>query len=109
MTTPLETMHLYTKILTGMVLLLNIGLLISIRIGLKHASLSLAGDKSEAGTKRWASVRRQMMVLILSVVAINIGAMLANNKVVEATREIAAESSPTLPLEYMLSMTKASK
>jgi hypothetical protein len=109
MTTPLETMHLYTKILTGMVLLLNIGLLISIRMGLKHASLTLAGDKSEEGTKRWASVRRQMMVLIVSVVAINIGAMLANNKVVEATRELAAEIPQNSPLEFALSMTKTSK
>ncbi len=109
MTTPLETMHLYSKILTGMVLLLNIGLLISIRIALKHARLSLAADGTEAGSKRWSSAKRQLIALILSVVAINGAAVFANHRLVGATQQIAAEIPQFPEAEFVLSMARPSK
>lgn len=106
MTTSLESMHFYTKLLTGMVLLLNIGLLLSIRLALKHARISSAEDRSEAGMRRWVSARRQLVVLIVTVVAINAGAVVANYQMVRAAREIAAEMSQGSEVEYVLSMAK---
>jgi len=109
MTTSLETMHFYTKVLTGMVLLLNIGLLLSIRMALKHARLSCSSDRSEAGQRRWSSARTQIMVLIISVVAMNAGAVFANHRMVQATRDIAAELPQTSEVEYVLSMARRSE
>lgn len=106
MSTPLETMQFYTKVLTGMVLLLNIGLLVSIRLALKHARLTSANDRSEQGPARWAGARRQIAVLILTVVAMNAGAVFANFRLVGATREIAAELPQNTDAEYVLSMAE---
>lgn len=99
-------MQFYTKVLTGMVLLLNIGLLVSIRIALKHARLTSASDQSEGGLGRWAVARRQIAFLTLTVVAMNAGAVFANYQLVGATREIAAELPQSGDARYVLSMAK---
>jgi cytochrome b561 len=106
MASPLDTMQFYTKVLTGMVLLLNIGLLVSIRIALKHARLSSASERSEEGAKRWAAARRQIAFLILTVVAMNAGAVIANYNLVNATRVIAADLPQNTDAEHVLSMAE---
>lgn len=91
MTSPLDSMQFYTKLLTGLVLLLNIGLLVSIRMALKFGRRSSEMDQSERGIKLWASARRGIGVLILLVVCMNAAAVYANHRMVIATRDIAAE------------------
>jgi hypothetical protein len=106
MTTSLEAMQLYTKILTGMVLLLNVSLLLAIRMALKYARLASAKDNSEDAPRRWSGVRRGLAMLILTVVLMNGTAVFANYRLVSATREIAT----TLPLgnesDLLLSLTQ---
>lgn len=104
--TSLETMQFYTKLLTGMVLLLNIGLLVSIRLALKHARISSEVDRSEAGAKRWASAKRALVALILTVVGMNVTAVIANHRMVDATREVAAEIPQNSDAELALSMVR---
>src|SRR5687767_9276495 len=91
MTSPLDSMQLYTKLLTGLVLLLNIGLLVSIRMALKFGRRSAEMDRSEEGVKVWAAARRGIGILILLVVCMNAAAVYANHRMVTATRDIAAE------------------
>ncbi len=91
MMSSLDSMHLYTKILTGMVLLLNIGLLISIRMAVKYAGRASALDQSEQGQGLWKAARRALASLILFVVLMNAAAVYANHRMVNATRDIAAE------------------
>ena len=89
--TPLDAMNFYTKLFTGMILLLNIGLLVSIRMALKHARHSSAVDQSEAGVKLWNSAKRGIAVLIIVVICTNGAAIYSNHRMVTATQDIAAE------------------
>jgi len=99
-------MQFYTKVLTGLVLLLNIGLLISIRMALKFGRRSTLMDRSEEGVKLWVSARRTLAVLILLVVCMNAGAVFANHRMVNATRDIAAELPQETDAEIALSMAR---
>lgn len=101
--TSLESLQFYTKVLTGMVLLLNIGLLLSIRMALKYARKACGEDDSEEGIKRWTSVKRGLALLILTVVCMNGGAVFANHRLVSATHEVAADLPKNSDLEKMLS------
>ena len=96
-------MHLYTKILTGMVLLLNIGLLIAIRMAVKFAGLASALDQSEQGPQFWKAARRALAMLILCVVCMNAAAVYANHRMANATRDIAAELPQQSGTEIALS------
>ena len=91
MTTPLDSLQLYTRILTGMVLLRNVGLLLAIRMAVKFARIACEGDTSEFGVRRWSMVKKGLAALILLVVCMNGAAVFANNRLVGATHEIAAE------------------
>ena len=106
MSTPIESMHFYTKLLTGMILLLNIGLLVSIRLALKYARHSSAVDQSEEGAKLWISAKRALAVLIIVVVCMNGAAVYANHRMVGATREIAAELPQADETEIAMSFAK---
>ena len=103
---PLDSMSLYAKVLTGMVLLLNIGLLVSIRMALKFARRSAAMDTSDQGSRSWTSARRTLVVLILAVISMNGGAILANHRLVTATHDIAAELPQGTDVEIALTMSK---
>ena len=103
---PLDSMNLYAKVLTGMVLLLNIGLLVSIRMALKFARRSAAIDTSDQGSRSWNSARRTLVVLILTVVSMNGGAIFANHRLVRATQDIAAELPQGTDVEIALTMSK---
>ena len=102
----LESMHFYTKLLTGMILLLNIGLLIAIRMALKYAKHVKAVDRSDGGDRLWASARRGLAVLILMVVSMNAAAVYANHRMVTATRDLAAEIPQNTDAELGLSMSR---
>src|SRR5437868_1566061 len=84
--TSLDSLHFYTKLLTGMILLLNIGLLVSIRMALKFAKHSAASDTSERGLKLWVSSKRALAILIIVVVSVNAAAVYANHRMINATR-----------------------
>ena len=99
-------MHFYTRVLTGLVLLLNIGLLISIRMVLKFGRHSAAIDRSEPGIKLWASARRGLAILILMVVGMNAAAIYANHRMVNATRDIAAELPQETDTEIALNTAR---
>jgi hypothetical protein len=100
----ISSMHFFTKLLTGMILLLNIGLLVSIRLALKFAKYSAAGDPSDRGCKMWASAKRTLAILILLVVTVNAAAVYANHRMVNATRDIAAELPSGSDAELVLGM-----
>ncbi len=102
--TSLESMHFYTKLLTGMILLLNIGLLVSIRIALKYAKHTSVVDQSEKGCQMWASAKRGLAILILVVVSVNAAAVYANHRMINATHDIAAELPQNSDAEIMLGM-----
>jgi len=102
--TSLDSMHFYTKLLTGMILLLNIGLLVSIRLALKFAKFSVAGDPSERGSRMWAGAKRTLAILILLVVTVNAAAVYANHRMVNATRDIVAELPSGSDAELVLGM-----
>lgn len=106
MTSPLDSMHFYTRVLTGLLLLLNIGLLVSIRMALKFGRRSSSVDRSEEGVKLWVSARRALAVLILLVVCMNAAAVYANHRMVNATRDIAAELPQETEGEIALTMAK---
>jgi len=107
--TYLESLQLYTKVLTGMVLLLNISLLLAIRMALKYARLSSEEDRSEEGAKRWAAAKRGLTVLILVVVCMNGGAVFANHRVVSATRGIASEVPQNTDAELVFNVPPATE
>ena len=102
--TSLDSLHFYTKLLTGMILLLNIGLLVSIRLALRFAKNSAATDTSERGLKVWASAKRALAILIIVVVSINAAAVYANHRMINATRDIAAELPQGSDAELVLGM-----
>ena len=104
MTSPLESMTFFTKLLTGMVLLLNIGLLVSVRLALKSAKMNSQMDQSERGAKNWVNSRRVLAVLILLVVGMNATAIYSNQKVVKATHEIANQLPSGSDTELLLSL-----
>ena len=106
MSTPIDAMHFYTKLLTGMILLLNIGLLVSIRMALKYARRSSAMDRSEEGAKLWITAKRAIAVLIIVVICMNGAAVYANHRMVGATREIAAELPRADETEIAMSFAK---
>jgi len=105
MSTPIDAMHFYTRLLTGMILLLNIGLLVSIRLALKYAKRSTALDQSAEAAKLWNSAKRALGVLILTVICLNGAAVYANHRMVEATRDVAAELPASGETEFALSLT----
>jgi hypothetical protein len=102
--TTLESLQFYTKILTGMVLLLNIGLLVSIRMALKFARLTCAEDRSEDGARRWDAIKRTLAVLIVTVVCMNGGAVFANHRLVSATHDIASQVPQDTDAELVLNV-----
>ena len=56
--------------------------------------------------KRWTVAKRQLAVLILVVVAMNGGAVFANHRMVNATRDLAAELPQDTDAELVLSMAR---
>lgn len=104
MTPSLDSMHFYTKLLTGMVLLLNIGLLVSIRLALKFAKRSSVADQSPESGAMWASAKRALATLILLVVSVNAAAVYANHQMINATRDIAAQVPQGSDAEMVLGM-----
>lgn len=101
----LESVSLYTKILTAMVLLLNIGLLLAVRMALKYARRTSELDTTPQGVKMWAGARKAIGVLILAVVVMNGLAVYANHRMVTATQEIALELPHNSDAEYVLGVT----
>ena len=102
----LDSVSYYTKLLTAMVLLLNIGLLVAVRMALKYARHNSSIDRSDHGEKLWASAKRGISALILLVVAMNGVAVYANHRMVTATREIAAELPQNTDAEMVLGLNR---
>lgn len=104
--TSLDSMHFYTKLLTGMILLLNIGLLVAIRMALRFAKSSVATDTSEKGAQGWAAAKRTLAILIILVVTVNAAAVYSNHRMVNATRDMAAELPSGSDAELALGLTR---
>ncbi len=100
----LDSMHFYTKLLTGMVLLLNIGLLVAIRLALKFAKHSSNVDQTENGVRMWATAKRALTVLILLVVSVNAAAVYANHNMLNVTKDIEAQLPPNRDSGILLGM-----
>jgi hypothetical protein len=52
----------------------------------------------------WASAKRGLVILILVVVSVNAAAVYANHRMINATRDIAAELPQNSDAEIMLGM-----
>jgi hypothetical protein len=105
MTTPLDSMQFYTRVLTGMLLLLNLGLLMAIRMALKQAKHCRAIDASDEGLKRWNGAKRGLSVLAILVVGMNGAAIFANHRMANATQDLMVEMSDPPGLEVARSAT----
>ena len=106
MNNPIDAMHFYTKLFTGMILLMNIGLLVAIRLGLKCAKQNAELDHSERGTLRWNASRRWLIALTVLVVVMNAAAVYSNHRVVKATREIALNYDGALDSDIALTLAR---
>jgi len=84
-------MHFYTRLLIGMVLLLNIGLLVSIRMTMKYAKLSSQNDVDREAGVRLSPAKRALTILFVLVIGMNAGAVYANQRIMHVTRELAAD------------------
>jgi hypothetical protein len=88
---PIDSLQLFSKVSTGMVLLMNLTLLISIRMALRWAKQSAKLDSSDEAASSWRGARRTLMALIIFVVAMNGIAVYANHRLTKATQAVAIE------------------
>ncbi len=90
----LDSVNFYTKLLTAMVLLLNIGLLVAVPMALKYARFTCAMDPNRKGGEMWKGAKRGIVALILLVVVMNGVTVYANQRMVSAAQDLAAEFPP---------------
>ena len=92
-----ETIQIFSKVLTGLLLLLNFSLLISIRLALKWAKKTTELDSSPDTAGAWIQNRRVLAALIVIVIAMNGASVYANMKLKVAGHEMAAQLDSVNP------------
>ena len=86
MNNSLENLLFFTKVLTGLIIFLNVALILSIRLNLKFMrKLKAFGQPGEA------TGSSTLAVLICSVMAVNALAIYGNHKMLAALAEMTAE------------------
>ena len=86
---PVETIQIFSKVLTGLLLLLNFSLLVSIRAALKWGKKTAELDSNSL--EDWGKTRRVLAALILIVIAMNGACVYANMKLKLAGNAVAME------------------
>lgn len=88
MTSSLNSLLIYTKLLTALVIILNIGLILLLR---SHISWGKQLAASVGEQERQFLKSKLLLGLILLVIAVNGAAVYANHHMLKNIKEIAAE------------------
>ena len=93
METSLDSLQFYVKAVTGLLLLLNLALLMSIRFGMGWAKQLAATLPEDERGSAWAKASRALGVLILVVIAMNSAAVYANYHLRQSADALVGESA----------------
>ena len=93
METSLETLQFYVKASTGLLLLLNLSLLMSIRFGMGWAKKLAATLPQEEQAPAWSKASRALGLLIIVVIAMNGAAVFANFQLRKSADAVVGEST----------------
>lgn len=92
MATSLDSLQFYVKVVTGLLLLLNLALLVSIRFGMGWAKQLTASLPEAAQAPVWQKASRALGVLILVVIGMNGAAIFANYQLRQTVDAIIGEN-----------------
>ena len=93
MDTSIESLQFYIKASTGMLLLLNLALLMSIRFGMGWAKKLTATLPEAERISAWGKTSRALGLLIIVVIAMNGAAVFANFQLRQSADAVVGESS----------------
>lgn len=88
MDTSLDSLQFYVKAVTGLLLLLNLALLMSIRFGMKWAKQIAAALPEEERGPVWRKSSRALGFLIIVVIAMNGAAIFANSQLRQSANAV---------------------
>lgn len=91
MDTSLESLQFYVKAVTGLLLLLNLALLMSIRFGMKWAKQAAATLPEEERGLVWRKSSRVLGLLIIVVIAMNGAAIFANSQLRQSANAVVGD------------------
>ena len=92
MDTPLDSLQFYVKAVTGLLLLLNLALLMSIRFGMGWAKAFAASLPEEQRDGTWKRASRALGLLIIVVIGMNSAAVFANYQLRQSADAVIGES-----------------
>lgn len=93
METSIDSLQFYVKAVTGLLLLLNLALLMSIRFGMGWAKQLAARLPEDERVVAWGKASRALGVLIIVVIAMNSAAVFANYQLRQSAEAIVGEST----------------
>ena len=93
MDTSIDSLQFYVKSVTGLLLLLNLALLMSIRFGMGWAKQLTAHLPEEDRDRAWSKASRTLGFLIIVVIAMNSAAVFANYQLRQSADALAGEST----------------
>lgn len=93
MDTSLDSLQFYVKAVTGLLLLLNLALLVSIRFSMAWARQVAAQLPEAERTAAWSKSSRALGVLIMVVIAMNSAAVFANYQLRQSADAVIGEST----------------
>lgn len=93
METSLDSLQFYVKAVTGLLLLLNLALLMSIRFGMGWAKQLTANLPEEERAPAWKKASRALGILIMVVIGMNGAAIFANYQLRHSAASVVGENS----------------
>ena len=103
METSFENLQFYVKVVTGLLLLLNLALLISIRIGMGWARQATAHLSDEERPEQWNKASRALSLLILVVITMNGAAIYANYHLRQSAEAVLGENFSSVAMQSEIS------
>lgn len=98
MDTSLDSLQFYVKAVTGLLLLLNLALLMSIRFGMKWAKQIAANLPEEERGPVWRKSSRALGLLIIVVIAMNGAAIFANSQLRQSANAVIGDYGTSIVL-----------
>ncbi len=93
METSFDSLQFYLKVVTGLLLLLNLALLMSIRFGMGWAKQLTASLPEPERAPVWQKASRALGMLIIVVIAMNAAAIFANYQLRQSADAVQGEST----------------
>lgn len=93
METSVDSLQFYVKFATGLLLLLNVALLVSIRLGMGWAKRLTSGLPDVEREVAWRKASRALGLLIVVVIAMNAAAIFANYHLRHAADAVVGENA----------------